>query len=199
MVDVAIIPPPLGPQLRVSGENTLFLQIDCGVSYSHDQTASIPEHPIETGSNVNDHRQVNRPRLKLTGINAARPIFPSDEEANGLEQFDAYDILRGLFESGELVDIVTPLRFYESMQMASISVPQDKTKGGTIEFSVEFVEVEFVDSETVTLQPAPGARKAKSNRGKKPTTTAPEKASDGARSTLSGFFTKDRAASIAGG
>lgn len=183
MADILFL--PLGPLVG-------SLRIQAGVRYLHSQQATISEHPIETGSDLSDHRQVQRPQLRIEGVLSGAPAEPElAEQANGREHIESYDELLTLFEGEAVFTVVTPLRVYENMQMTSLSVPDDASSAFSVPFTAEMKQVVFANSETVPFEPETGVKQPSQRRGKKPTQEADEQTSSASRSTLSSLGVGD--------
>ncbi len=74
---------------------------------------------------------------------------------------NVFNALMAIRETGELVDVATPLKYYENMAIASISAPRENATGGSaIMFTIEFRGIRVVTTDTISL-PAVEAKKAK--------------------------------------
>jgi hypothetical protein len=87
---------------------------------------------------------------------------------------NVFNSLMTIRETGELVDVVTPLKYYENMAIANISAPRENATGGSaIVFTIEFRGIRVVTTDTVSL-PAVAAKKSKGLQATKAASTEQE-------------------------
>lgn len=131
--------------------------IDAALSEQHQLDADITEHPVETGSDIADHRRVKPRVVTISGIVSDSPlgrmaairrhledgVLPSEEAAAKLE---------ALFASPEPVTLVTQYKVYDDMLIQSLHVPRDQHTGFALRFDASFKQVIFKSNER-TLVP----------------------------------------------
>ena len=165
------------------------LGIDCTVTETHTATATVTEHPVESGSNITDHIRPEPVQLAVTGIITNSPIgtrqtqrvinaggavvtatqLEAAPNALGYAQ-TAWKKLEGYRQTAKPIRVVTRDRTYESMAMLSLTVPKTAKTGDALEFSATFKEVRIVENRTTrrVVAKAPKSH-AKVDTGKQPT------------------------------
>lgn len=133
--------------------------ISCSVSETHSSEAQVTEHPVETGSDVADHRTVRQDRLSMEGIisdastDLVQEAFSTPDADIG--KFspvgrsavqESYEKLVEMTKSTDVFDVVTSLRLYTDMTFTKFSVKRDAQTNAVIAFSAEMVGIQFVSS-----------------------------------------------------
>lgn len=141
------------------------VQFDASLSETHSITASITQHPVETGSDITDHYRGNPDTLSMDVVvsdtpirffsiaNPASPVV-DPERQTGKRSIDAYERLKAFIDEASVVDIFTTLRTYKNMALESYSVIRDAQTGNTLRASLKFREVITVDTETEQVKPS---------------------------------------------
>lgn len=148
-----------------------LVAIDCVVDEVHSYENEITQFPIEDGSQIIDHARPLPVRLRLSGIFSDTPVriggtrdltpFIARENGTGksVVQFNELVKYAGFSTEGnrealkntfQLVTVVTGLRVYENMAIASVMWPRNSGTGRSLRFSIELIEVKkarisFVD------------------------------------------------------
>lgn len=172
MAAVAIV--PSGP--GVTGPEIGDIQVDVSVTETHTMSATISDEPIETGSDISDHRKRLPRVLSMEGVLSDMRLGAGRNKPLGTVM-DRYVQLQTLFDSGQTFNIITGFIFYPSMMCTKFAVSRDKDKGQIVEFSAEFREVEFVAAEVVPIRPNKRDRPksdATKDEGHKSVTPAPK-------------------------
>jgi hypothetical protein len=183
---------------------------DASISETHSTTASIVQHPIETGGNITDHYRGNADELQMDVVVSDTPIRflsllrPGDptvdpeRQRNGKRSIDAYERLRAFIDEASVVDIFTTLRTYKSMALESISVVRDASTGNALRASLRFKEIVIVSTETEQIKPKPRPKqKSRETKTKNGTTPAAEASQANANNgTTIGRFTLDSARAL---
>jgi len=136
------------------------IQLDVSLSESHEYRSDVSEYPVEDGSVISDHISNKSDRLSLNGFVTNSPIDLLTGQQAALSRTGragnrvetVFEELLRIHEAREPVKIVTSLRVYDSMAMESLSVPRNAQIGEALEFSVVFVEIQKVKSETVSTE-----------------------------------------------
>lgn len=190
---------------------------DASISETHSTTASIVQHPIETGGNITDHYRGNADELQMDVVVSDTPIRflsllrPGDptvdpeRQRNGKRSIDAYERLRAFIDEASVVDIFTTLRTYKSMALESISVTRDASTGNALRASLRFKEIVIVSTETEQIKPKPRPkqkpREAKTKNGTTPAAQASQKNANTSKSLAERAigFAKGVAGRVTGG
>lgn len=162
--------------------NIGILSIDATESEGHGGELQVTDHEVESGADVSDHLRMRPRTLRIAGIVTA---LPTGQQPNRMRPYNAWDALRHIQESRQLVTVNTTLELYDSLALVSVEAPRDRTTGDALRFTLTFREVRQVASETVTLPPR--NRKAKAKTGDQPPKDAPEKAAEKGRRQVRGF------------
>ena len=165
------------------------LAIDCTVTETHSASATVTEHPVESGANITDHIRPEPLQLSITGIVSDTPLGSKQIQRSidiggtsvQIKQQDtptsptgfgraAWSKLEAIRSSGKLVKVVTRDKPYEDMALVSLSVPKDARTGGAFAFTAQFrqVRIVFNRSTKVVVAKAPKSHK-KQDTGKQPT------------------------------
>ena len=87
----------------------------------------------------------------------------------------AYDLLHRLVQDAAVVSILTSLRAYHDMVLASLSAPRSAGNGDAITFTVDAQRIRFARSETVEApQPIEPRGRKQRNRGNKDAPALPD-------------------------
>jgi hypothetical protein len=145
------------------GASMESITLDVAVVEQHSSRGEITDYPVETGSDVSDHKRVMPDRLHLEGVVSNTPLpsqvgstleqFQADME-NGVYLFrgpSAYVDLLAIHRAGIAVTITTELRNYERMQLESLEVPTSAEVGDSVRFTADFKQIATVDSQTVKV------------------------------------------------
>ena len=106
------------------------------------EPSNVPQHPLENGANISDHKIINPVEIDVT-------LF-----LNGKEYKSLYQQLRQLFLSSELLTIQTRTSTYKNMTI--LELPHDETAEmvDAIVTQVRFKEVRFTVPATSGALPA---------------------------------------------
>lgn len=188
------IAPPEEERRRVviSCDATIdFVNVDVSMTEDHERTAELTDHPVETGANVTDHRRIGPRSFKMRGVVSDTPSEVSTQDRQHFERVaqavmrrsralgpeevvaqpttrakDAYAVLETLFESHDLLTVLTDLREYKSVHMTSLTVHRDGQTGRALDFQASFREVLLANSERVLLVVDTPSGKPKKQKGK---------------------------------
>lgn len=157
-----------------------LVTLDASVQETHGKSAKVTEHPVEDGSTISDHIisqpdtisingiVSNHPLVYLASFNAPSPLqndlAPASERAEL-----AFAELERVMTAGELVDVVTTFKEYESMAIESIEVTRDAARGNSMDATIRLRQVITATIETVAVpQPETAGNQAVRSKGKKP-------------------------------
>ena len=165
------------------------LAIDCTVTETHSSSATVTEHPVESGANITDHIRPEPLQLSITGIVSDTPLgskqiqrsidiggtsvqVTQQETPSSATGFGrtAWSKLEAIRSAAKPIKVVTRDKTYESMALVSLSVPKDARTGGAFMFTAQFKQVRIVfnRSTKVVVAKAPKSHK-KQDTGKQPT------------------------------
>lgn len=150
--------------LKINGENRPVLAqieelvLDASLNEVHTMPSKVTQFPIETGATITDHVTNEPVKVSITGFVSNNPILPSDQRA----QIDLGNLpppLRraqaALFDLKRIrgkrlpVSIVTGLDNYSDMVMSTLTINRNSSVGDALEFTAEFVQVQFVSSASI--------------------------------------------------
>ena len=133
--------------------NGLFL--DASVSESHSVEVEYPEHPVEFGASINDHRIVRPEKLTIVGVisdfNLKKPKTSYVEGGGLTRSQSAWETLKKLQTDGDLFDVTTLLTQYRNMQIVSLTSTQDKNTSTSLHFTMMLQEIIVTETETTRL------------------------------------------------
>jgi len=165
------------------GNTTGQILVDCTVRESHEKTAQVTDHQVESGEPVADHVRPMPQRLTVEGILTNTPLdangqpngvsgsVQSVQVATGItvkvftfdSEFDkvreAYGNLLDAIEAGAEFTITTTLARYETFVFEGITVPRDTHNSNNLRFTAQFRHVRIVETQTIAALPSKLQRK----------------------------------------
>jgi hypothetical protein len=138
------------------------IAIDCVIDEVHSYENEITQFPVEDGSQVADNRRPLPIRLRMSGIFSDTPVrvieqgdstqFLNREDGTGKSQTQFNEILKiagfptegnseGLKDTFGLITVVTGLRVYQNMAIASVNWPRSAQTGRSLRFNIDLVEI----------------------------------------------------------
>lgn len=133
-----------------------FIQVDVSISETHSQDIEISEHPLETGSDISDHRHVKPIQIQMRGVMAGSATNPFDfldnQKTSGQFTSDqdrmqeAYAKLQAMVTSDDLFTIATSLKIYTNMTLTRLSISRDSKSGLCVAFDATWQEFLFASS-----------------------------------------------------
>lgn len=133
------------------------VELDASINETHGADVDITQHPVEEGADITDHARIKPETLSITGVVTNTPlILNASANASPTRAEEAYAKLREILRTRELISVITSLRQYDSMLLASMPVTRDATTGNIINATLNFQEIIIADSETVSV-PVPAA------------------------------------------
>lgn len=142
------------------------LEFDVMIEENHEWTADITTNPVEVGSPVADHVLLNSDKFRVTAMvsdsslvgsfynDIARRIIgqPPGTQTETATQL-AFNMLRSMFEAQQTLTVYTKYKTYSDMVISSIGIPRSNVNGNSIQFSVEFMHIRVVSTQTVNVPP----------------------------------------------
>lgn len=173
-------------------DDVSIIEFDATLSESHDITAEITQHPVESGAKITDHYRVLPREITINGIVSNTPLTGLFSSVQGLissaqriggalgltqEQESpanqAYDKIYKSMKDGELLVIATTLKEYRNMLITSFSTRRDATNGNVLNATISLKEIKIAEIKTTSPEKALNAKdSANVDQGKKPLTGA---------------------------
>lgn len=140
------------------------VEVSVSISEQHSLSATMPDVPVERGSDLQDHRSIGPAALTMEGaisavamrstaeINEDGQVVrePSNDQPFTVEE--AYARLLETFHDSEPFDVLTGLRSYTSMHFESLVIIRDKSTGGILRFTAALKQIEFAETSTVRVR-----------------------------------------------
>ena len=138
-----------------TGQATDIIEIDVTPNVNLSHSMNVTSFPVEGGATISDHTQKLPEVVTISGIISSTPLrFISATPIIGdARPRAAFEILRELEVSSELIRVVTDLRTYDSMVLTNLSAPRRADTKHAVFFTATFTEVVVVSSEIVVLPP----------------------------------------------
>lgn len=132
----------------LTGQNSPELVFDLTVSESYANIATVTQHPVEEGANITDHIRIEPQKLTMTCMFTDAPIHTSGgiDRSKGL-----YASLLQLFNTKEVLTIVTGLKSLENMVITAITTPRNQGTEGAVYVDISFMEIRFAEALNITL------------------------------------------------
>jgi len=176
-------------------EGVVELQADLTISESHQRSADVTTHPVESGGTISDHVILQPERLSLEGFVTDTPAAVLS--ANRGRTQDAFDALEELWREGEPLTVVTARRTYEDMVIVDLQLPRERPS--SMNFSAELQRVTVVETETAQIAGGGDVADAadedtadlaaqETDAGRQPAGAASESAGGQMQSVLGGLF-----------
>ena len=149
----------IGKSLTSFKNDVISIDLDVTMDESHEWQNDVTTNPVETGSPIADHIQIMPDKLRITGMISDSSISDAViKQFSGIDgtQFltrvqTAFDVLRKLKEDRKLITVYTKFKVYTDMALTSLSIPRNNQTGDSIQFSVEFVHVRIVNTQTIDM------------------------------------------------
>ena len=128
------------------------ISLDATLSEYHTFTARATKFPLENGSFVSDHVEVDPIRLNIKGIVSDTPLSLLSDFNRSIDNFNR---LTRLFESKAIISVITGIRVYQNMVMTSLNIPRDVETGQSLTFEIDLQEMRFVNQNIAYFQNQP--------------------------------------------
>ena len=128
------------------------ISLDATLSDDHTFTARATKFPLENGSFVSDHVEVDPIRLNIKGIVSDTPLSLLSDFNRSIDNFNR---LTRLFESKAIISVITGIRVYQNMVMTSLNIPRDVETGQSLTFEIDLQEMRFVNQNIAYFQNQP--------------------------------------------
>jgi len=151
--------PPL-VRLRSTTGGTIYDQVtgrdlltfDASVLEQHDRSSTTTDHPVEDGSAITDHVQLDPITLTVIGIISATPLSATIEEEQDRDWI-TWDELVRLWKNAVLLTVATARLDYEDMVIVGLSDADAEGVAQWIEVTITLRQIQTVAARTVELPP----------------------------------------------
>lgn len=135
------------------------IELDAVIDESHDWSAEATTNPVEDGAPVSDHIIEQPDQLKLKCFVTDTPITTSqnltsgdfNQSPAGTRTQPVFDLLYQLVKKRLPLTVYTKHAIYDNMALTSVSIPRAADSGEALEFSLDFVNIRMVKTETVDV------------------------------------------------
>lgn len=129
--------------------------LDAALSERHAARVTLTKHPVEEGVSPSDHALIQPQAFSVEGVFTNLPLDEQLQRERSSGEFvgQMVDLLFQTLFDREALTVETELRRYTNMMMTSLSMPRTADIGEAVQFSAEFEEVRFVQTQTVQLTP----------------------------------------------
>lgn len=142
-----------------SFENDLIsIDLDVTQDETHEWKSEVTLYPVEEGSQISDNIRPLPDKITITGWITDAPI--NDEELNAETVGDTnsrtlttFGLLHDLKDQRKLMTVYTKYKVYTSMALQSCNIPRSGNIGEAITFTMEFINIRLVDTQTVDVPP----------------------------------------------
>lgn len=135
-----------GKKYAQSNVGGVFL--DATLTEDHQYNARATTYPIEDFRNITDHI-INEPEtLSLTGVVSDTPLSILSSFNRSV---DAFNRLVRIYETKQLITVVTGIKVYTNMCITSLQIPRNVQSGQSLTFSMEFQKIFTDNSVRLTL------------------------------------------------
>ena len=125
----------------------------------HEWMAEATMNPVELGSPVTDHVIEQPDKLRIKGFITDSPLIPGlslfsgiiDGAKSTVYTQPVFDVLNEIIKARELVTVYTKYKIYTDMIITNISIPRGPQVQGSIEFTVDFVKIRIVKTQTTSV------------------------------------------------
>lgn len=154
----------IGGVLRQTIGGVAGISIDATLQETHSSSCTIARDPVEDGSNITDHVEMDPVKLTLECVISDTPLgylivgniqntIRSAQELFGKEtrSHGKWNDLRKLQESRTPFTVVTGLKRYTNMLITNLSLPITAQDGNSIHFTIDMEQIRIVKSKTGDL------------------------------------------------
>lgn len=129
-------------------------------SVTHEFKSDITSNPVEDGVDVTDNIRIMPYKVSMSGMvsnnHIETSILTQAENLLGGVQIgktpnDYFDILLMIFESKKEITVYTKEKVYTEMAIEAITVPRDRSTGDSLRFSIDFVQIRKVSTQSVKV------------------------------------------------
>lgn len=123
--------------------------MDATISEDYQYTSRATNFPIEIGSQISDHIIKDPLRVSISGIVSDTPLSLL---ARSNRSIDAFNRLIRIYETREVVTVITGIKVYTNMCMTQLNVPRNVNSGQSLVFNLEFQQLKIDSSVRLQLR-----------------------------------------------
>lgn len=142
--------------------STISIDLDVTQDEAHEWTNDVTLYPVEEGSQISDHIRPMPDKVTITGWITDAPINDTEiEQYNQASDdgsaelpsrvFTTFGLLHDLRDSRELITLYTRHKVYTNMALQSCNIPRNGAMGEALNFTLTFVNVRIVSTQTVDV------------------------------------------------
>lgn len=135
--------------------NGTSLTLDATLAEKHTGKVTVTKHPVEVGVNPSDHATLMPEGFSVEGMFTNLPLSEHLQAARLGGRFvsQMVDFMWAMLGAREALTVKSSLRRLPNCMMTSLSMPNTAEIGEAVQFSAEFEQVQFVQTQTVKLAP----------------------------------------------
>lgn len=146
---------------------------DALLSEEHHLEAKASDHPIEDGTSISDHIQVQPTNISLEGIITSTPLnyilFPLPIKTERERMDRAIEQLESIFAARQPIAIATTLKSYSNMVLESLSIKRDGRSQKDLRFSCKAKQIKIVGEKRIQISKERAQYQPKKELGKQST------------------------------
>jgi hypothetical protein len=176
------------------------LLVDAFLSETHHLSAKTSEHPVESGTSIVDHIQLQPLTIEIKGIISNTPMsligltaFKSAQNYFNNQSNDlvgaAFKKLEDIFAQREPITIATSLKDYPNMVLESLMVEREGHTSASLHFSCTAKQIRVVNQKFLEIpKPKNSRSKTKKKQGLQKTQELPKEQIEAIKKDNSGLF-----------
>jgi len=157
MINLGILFDSKKPTVKFQG--IASIEFDVLLDENHEWSADITTNPVEVGSPVADHILLNPDRFRVTAMISDSSISGSlidnlqriDDVQSETNTQTIFNLLRSMHEDQQTIIVYSKYKTYNDMAISSIGIPRSSANGDSLQFTVEFVNIRVVSTQTVKV------------------------------------------------
>lgn len=146
MTAMGIIFDPMKPNIRVAS-----VDFDALIEESHEWSNDVSTSPVENGSPVADHIIPNPDKFRCTVTISDSSIFGFTDGDNESLTQKTFNLIRQLHTDRQTITVYTKYFQYDDMAISNVGIPRSSSNGDSLSFSLEFVNLRIVNTQTVKV------------------------------------------------
>lgn len=175
MTTMGILFDPGTPNIRLEGIATV--EFDALIDENHDWSSEVTMNPVENGSPITDHIQLNPDKFRITAtISDSSIILGAQADGAQSNTQNVFDLLRSLHEDRQTIIVYSKYTIYTDMAIASIGIPRSVANGDSLQFTIEFINVRVVSTQTAKVPAGISKKSDKKSTSAMNKKTEPQKA-----------------------
>ena len=144
-----------GPTPSTSvGPIQTFLELDSTVELNTEFNGSVSSHPVSNGTRITDHFTRENPKFSLRGVTSNTPVRTFNEfhvvKNVGKRTKNAYDVLKGMYETGSLFTIRSDLDVYPNCIIRNFGFTQNAQQAEALYVDLQIEQLRVVGARRIT-------------------------------------------------